>query len=91
MKIERSTRYKWVNSVAFIFSFEATDLVRRASENPVEIFLEPDFELRNQSREICSESVLHQADQIMRRIISKEMNSAKGNSIPKRPVCGQYM
>ena len=62
-----------------LFSAEITSLVKRASENPVQMLEEEvDAETRSLSREICSTSVYHQADQILRRIVSKEMSAAKG-------------
>ena len=62
-----------------LFSAEISSLVKRASENPVQTLEEEvDTESRSLSREICSTSVYHQADQILRRIVSKEMSAAKG-------------
>ena len=57
---------------------QVSDVVRQASGDPVQALEEPDIDLRNKSREICSESVLYQSDQIMRHFISTEMSSLKG-------------
>ena len=58
---------------------DVINLVREASDNPVMVPEVLDWESRDRSREICSTSLHHQADQILRRIISKEMTSAKGD------------
>ena len=64
----------------FLFSsrVQVADIVRQATGDPVQASEEPDIDLRNKSREICSESVLYQSDQVMRHLISTEMNSLKG-------------
>ena len=64
--------------ILFLSRVQVTDIVRQASGDPVQASEEPDIDLRNKSREICSESVLYQSDQIMRHLISMEMNSMKG-------------
>ena len=64
--------------ILFLSRVQVFDIVRQASGDPVQASEEPDIDLRNKSREICSENILYQSDQIMRHLISMEMNSLKG-------------
>ncbi|XP_040178068.1 L-seryl-tRNA(Sec) kinase [Rana temporaria] len=52
------------------------DLLSRALENPVRL-LDDDNEERERDREICSASLIHQADQSLRRLISETMQTVK--------------
>ncbi|XP_077311713.1 L-seryl-tRNA(Sec) kinase [Lithobates pipiens] len=54
------------------------DLLSRALENPVQP-LDDDNEERERDREICSASLIHQADQSLRRLISETMQTVKGS------------
>ena len=61
-------------------SDDVIKFVREASDNPVLMPEEVDWESRDQAREVCSTNFHHQADQVMRKIISTEMSSYKGDS-----------
>ena len=73
----------------FLSRVQVSDIVKRASGDPVQALEEPDIDLRNKSREICSESVLYQSDQILRHLISMEMNYLKGIVVclPSSIIC----
>lgn len=55
------------------------DLLSRALENPVQP-PDDDNEERERDREICSASLIHQADQSLRRLISETMQTVKGSA-----------
>ncbi|XP_063818205.1 L-seryl-tRNA(Sec) kinase isoform X2 [Pseudophryne corroboree] len=55
-----------------------TDLLNRALESPVTP-LEDDHEEKDRDREICAASIVHQADQSVRRLISETMQAMKGS------------
>ncbi|XP_037661238.1 L-seryl-tRNA(Sec) kinase [Choloepus didactylus] len=57
-------------------SQEVTDLLLTALENPVK-YVEDNVQQKETDRIICSTSVLHQADQTLRRIVSQTMKEAK--------------
>jgi len=53
-------------------------LIQLAMQNPVQPIIEEDSEAKEVSRQICSTNQIHQADQIMRKLISQEMFLVKG-------------
>nr|DBA15031.1 TPA: hypothetical protein GDO54_004293 [Pyxicephalus adspersus] len=54
------------------------DLLNQALENPVQP-LDDDSEERKRDRKICAASLIHQADQSLRRLISETMQMVKGS------------
>ncbi|KAF6110937.1 phosphoseryl-tRNA kinase [Phyllostomus discolor] len=54
-----------------------TDLLLAALENPVR-YVEENVEQKETDRIVCSTNILHQADQMLRRIVSQTMKEAKG-------------
>ncbi|XP_006867482.1 PREDICTED: L-seryl-tRNA(Sec) kinase [Chrysochloris asiatica] len=61
-------------------SLEVTDLLLTALESPVKN-VEDNREAKETDRLICSTNVLHQVDQMLRRIISQTMKEAKGEQV----------
>ncbi|XP_023585807.1 L-seryl-tRNA(Sec) kinase [Trichechus manatus latirostris] len=61
-------------------SLEVTDLLLTALENPVKN-VEDNWEQKETDRIICSASTLHQADQMLRRILSQTMKEAKDEQV----------
>ncbi|XP_066457252.1 L-seryl-tRNA(Sec) kinase isoform X1 [Eleutherodactylus coqui] len=59
------------------FSTKITNLMTKTLENPVKP-MEDDSEEKERDRDICAASVLHQADQTLRRLISETMQTMKG-------------
>ncbi|XP_036121297.1 L-seryl-tRNA(Sec) kinase [Molossus molossus] len=59
---------------------EVTDLLLTALENPVK-HVEDDAEQKETDRFICSTNVLHQADQMLRRVVSQTMKEAKDEQV----------
>ncbi|XP_045295731.1 L-seryl-tRNA(Sec) kinase isoform X2 [Leopardus geoffroyi] len=57
-------------------SLKLTDLLLTALENPVK-YIEDNVEQKEADRIICSNNLLHQADQMLRRIVSQTMKEAK--------------
>ncbi|XP_011285903.1 L-seryl-tRNA(Sec) kinase isoform X2 [Felis catus] len=57
-------------------SLKLTDLLLTALENPVK-YIEDNVEQKEADRIICSTNLLHQADQMLRRIVSQTMKEAK--------------
>ncbi|XP_064600156.1 L-seryl-tRNA(Sec) kinase-like isoform X2 [Liolophura sinensis] len=57
---------------------EVFSLINSALENPIERGQEGDLEEQEESRVICSKSVLHQLDQLLRKIVAKNIEDAKG-------------
>ncbi|XP_012579248.1 PREDICTED: L-seryl-tRNA(Sec) kinase [Condylura cristata] len=62
-------------------SSQLTDLLQTALENPVKR-VEDNVEQKETDRVICSTSLLHQADQTLRRIVSQTMKEAKDEQVP---------
>ncbi|XP_024411270.2 L-seryl-tRNA(Sec) kinase [Desmodus rotundus] len=60
---------------------EVTDLLLTALENPVK-YVEDNMEQKETDRIVCSTSILHQADQTLRRIVSQTMKEAKDEQVP---------
>lgn len=58
-------------------------MINTALENPVEPVQEGDLEAQEESRVICSKSVLHQIDQILRKIVAQNIEDAKGKNIAR--------
>ena len=46
--------------------------------DPVQPLPDQDDEEKTESRRICSENVIHQADQVLRKLIGQAMAKAKG-------------
>ncbi|WAR20710.1 PSTK-like protein, partial [Mya arenaria] len=61
-------------------------LIHQSLEEPVQPIQEVDEEESNQSRVICSKNFLHQADQILRRLVTQEMQCVKEKSMSKQEV-----
>ena len=61
-------------------SLKLTDLLLTALENPIKC-VEDDVEQKETDRIICSTSILHQADQTLRRIVSQTMKEAKDEQV----------
>ncbi|KAM8911572.1 L-seryl-tRNA(Sec) kinase [Lycaon pictus] len=61
-------------------SLKLTDLLLTALENPV-TYIEDNVEQKKTDRIICSTNVLHQADQMLRRIVSQTMKEAKDEQV----------
>ncbi|KAM6186267.1 L-seryl-tRNA(Sec) kinase [Rhynchocyon petersi] len=61
-------------------SLEVTDFLLAALENPIKN-VEDNWEQKETDRMICSTNILHQADQMLRRIISQTMKQAKGEQV----------
>ncbi|XP_007935094.2 L-seryl-tRNA(Sec) kinase [Orycteropus afer afer] len=61
-------------------SLEVTDLLLTALQNPVQN-VEDNWEQKETDRITCSTNLLHQADQMLRRIISQTMKEAKGEQV----------
>ncbi|ELW69706.1 L-seryl-tRNA(Sec) kinase [Tupaia chinensis] len=61
-------------------SLEVTELLLMALENPVK-YVEDNTEQKEADRIICSTSVLHKADQTLRRIVSQTMKEAKDEQV----------
>ncbi|XP_078291049.1 L-seryl-tRNA(Sec) kinase isoform X2 [Panthera onca] len=57
-------------------SLKLTDLLLTALENPVK-YIEDNVEQKEADRIVCSTNLLHQADQMLRRIVSQTMKEAK--------------
>lgn len=53
-------------------------LVKTAMLNPVQPIEETDPALTAESRQICSSNIIHQSDQILRKIVSQKMTNLKG-------------
>lgn len=70
-------RFKY-SACIFHFSGEILDLILTSCKNPVQPVEEEDTEQKNLCRLVCSESFLHQSDQILRKLVSQEMVIAKG-------------
>ncbi|XP_041370274.1 L-seryl-tRNA(Sec) kinase-like [Gigantopelta aegis] len=67
-------------------------LINSAIEDPVHPLLVEDVEQKEESRQICSQSGIHQADQILRKLIAQQMIAAKasGTSTDKlKQMAGQ--
>ena len=47
--------------------------------NPVQLLDETDPAVIAESRQICSSNVIHQSDQILRRIVGQKMGNIKSN------------
>ncbi|KAL5021039.1 hypothetical protein ScPMuIL_000194 [Solemya velum] len=60
------------------------DLIDAAILEPSSPVAEENIEEKNESRQGCSENVLHQADQIMRKLISQEMKDGTVSSCQMR-------
>ncbi|KAF6110938.1 phosphoseryl-tRNA kinase [Phyllostomus discolor] len=58
-----------------------TDLLLAALENPVR-YVEENVEQKETDRIVCSTNILHQADQMLRRIVSQTMKEAKDEQVP---------
>lgn len=54
------------------------ELIEKAVQRPVQPVEEADIEQQEQSRVVCSESLVYQSDQILRKLVSQQMTSAKG-------------
>ncbi len=61
-----------------VFSAQVVDLVWRALADPVQSLPEDDPERLKLARDRCSKSVLHQSDQILRRLVQKHMSELQG-------------
>ncbi|KAL4231032.1 hypothetical protein ACF0H5_008615 [Mactra antiquata] len=67
---------------------EIVCLMDTACKNPVEPVNEDDIEQKEYCRLVCSESFLHQSDQILRKLVSQEMALASGKFSSKNEVKG---
>ncbi|XP_063163367.1 L-seryl-tRNA(Sec) kinase [Candoia aspera] len=61
-------------------NLQVFNLLSSALENPVKP-MEENTEMKEMDRAICAASILHQADQALRRTISETMQNAKANSL----------
>ncbi|XP_007420842.1 L-seryl-tRNA(Sec) kinase [Python bivittatus] len=66
-------------------NLQVFNLLSSALENPVKP-MEENTEVKEMDRAICAASVLHQADQALRRTISEMMQNAKANSLIPREM-----
>ena len=55
-------------------------VVEEALDNPIKSMEEKDSQ-KEESREICSQNGVHQADQILRKLIREKIEQSKGNCI----------
>lgn len=62
----------------FLFRTDVLCLINTSMCEPVQPMEVEDEEIKNQSRLICSESFIHQSDQILRRLVGEQMQQAKG-------------
>ncbi|KAK3595312.1 hypothetical protein CHS0354_004465 [Potamilus streckersoni] len=67
------------------------DLVHKARLEPVQSLPQVDVEQQNHSRRLCSESVVHQSDQVLRKLVAKHMAQlkVKGCSKADLKVCAE--
>ena len=65
------------------FSWDVHRLIERAFENPVVAPPSEDADAKTVARIICSTSIVHQSDQILRKLVAEKMTMAKG-----RMQCG---
>lgn len=58
-------------------------LIQSAMMEPVQQVEEEDMEVKKESRQICSSNLVHQADQILRQLVSQKMVTEKDENIEK--------
>ncbi|KAL3863645.1 hypothetical protein ACJMK2_005393 [Sinanodonta woodiana] len=59
------------------------DLVHKARLEPVQSLPPVDVEQQNHSRRLCSESIVHQSDQVLRKLVAKHMTHLKAKGCSK--------
>ncbi|XP_060090637.1 L-seryl-tRNA(Sec) kinase [Heteronotia binoei] len=89
LEVPNPEKYTWEQYSVILKSTEYSlednlkvlNLLSVTLENPVKQ-LEDNTEFKEVDRALCAASVLHQADQAVRRIVSQTMKNAKDNLIP---------
>ncbi|XP_028585856.2 L-seryl-tRNA(Sec) kinase isoform X1 [Podarcis muralis] len=93
MEVPNPEKYAWEQNSLILKTTECSvednlqvlDLLSTALENPVKP-LEENTEVKEMDRAICAASVLHQADQAVRRAVSQTMKTAKDNNLTPKEM-----